>query len=272
MGAAVVAARIHGKNYEASVVVSDFPETSETEPNGTSTPQPLPVPGGVTGAFGERNDRDCYRFTAKAGQVLVLNVDARELDSMADPVLRVQDAAGKTLATADDSDGGRDPRLFWTAPADGEYRVLVQDVASVSRGGAAFFYRLTVAPPSPVLALTLPGPALVLKPGQKLEVAVTVVQSWQPEAVTVRVEGLPPGVTAEPVSVPAAARGSSSTPVKLVLTAAADAKPGHAAVRVVGQAGPLVAQGTAAWDLAKDRSGTLARGSTRVVSLVLPTP
>src|SRR5688572_14309276 len=116
----------------------------------------------------------------------MIEVRARSLDSAADPVLTLLDSTATTLATVDDAGGGggrgrrrggggsRDPSLLWTAPADGTYTLVLRDVAGGSRGGPDFYYRLTVAPPQPALSLTIPSAHLVLKPGEKLELAVTI--------------------------------------------------------------------------------------------------
>ena len=55
--------------------------------------------------FGERGDTDLYRFMARSGETLLIEVDARKLDSFADPLLRVRDAAGKVVGSVDDADG-----------------------------------------------------------------------------------------------------------------------------------------------------------------------
>jgi hypothetical protein len=256
------------------ISVGSAPDALEKEPNPPSTPQSLSLPVAVSGTFGTRGDTDSYRFTARAGEPLLLDVDARRLNSLADPLMVVMDAAGKTLATVDDAEGSRDPRLVWTPPADGAYTVLLRDVAAGSRGGPGFYYRLTIAPPEPELRLTASAPTLALKPGAKLEVPVTVYRSYLPGEVTLRVEGLPPGVTADPVTLPAAP-GISSSPAKLVLTAAADAVPGSALVRIVGTTGgpsPLTEAAAATWVLSKDRSGDLAQGTTRQLLLLIPAP
>jgi hypothetical protein len=240
---------------------------------GDLPPQTVPPPVTVSGSFGERGDRDRFQFPAKAGQPLSLDVDARELGSLADATLRVLDAAGKLLATVDDSDRSRDPKLLWTPPVDGTYTIGLRDVAGGSRGGAAFFYRLTIAPPAPAFSLTTATHTPVLKPGAKLEIPISVTRSFLPSPVTVSVEGLPPGVTADPATVPASPGRSTTSEIKLVLSAAADAKPASAPIRIAGTTDglrPVRARST--WVLSTDRSGTLADGSTETFLLVIPAP
>ncbi len=281
-----------GAPNRVAIAAGAEPETIEDEPNGLDRPQAITAPVTVNGRFGEPGDLDVYRFIAKKGETLQFTVTARALDSFADAVLQLRDAAGKTLATADDERRDRDPELVWTAPSDGEYRALLRDVASGARGGPGFFYRLSIAPPVPELRLTVPNPTLVLKRGEKAEVTVTLTRARHVAPVALSVEGLPPGVTAVPVTAP---EGASQA--KLVLVAVAEAPPGHALVRIVASSPPTpkplppgrghwttphvvagmreqlrdrTAAATATWVLATDRSGTLAQGTTDRILLVVP--
>jgi hypothetical protein len=127
--------------------VGAFPETQEEEPQIYSNDSPeravaveLPVTinGKLRGA-----DRDYYRFQAKAGQRLVLEVEARRAGSAVDPLIRVYDSGGREIAVNDDAPGiGVDSRLDVTFPADGTYFVLIQD--SKFSAQAQNFYRLKI--------------------------------------------------------------------------------------------------------------------------------
>lgn len=263
-----------GAGNPVTLRVGDAPVVSEIEaPAGVAAgPQPLSLPVTVAGTFGARGDIDRFQLTAKAGERLRLDVDAREIGSFADAILVVKDAAGKVLSTADDADGTRDPRLLWTAPADGTYQIVLRDVASGSRGGPEFFYRLTVAPPAPELRATTADPTLVLKPGQKLEVSVKVNGAELTEPVVVSAEGLPAGVTAPPVTTGEARRRSGASEAKLTLTAAVGTTPGCSLIRLTAKSGGLSVPVQATWVLSTDRSGTLAQGSTTSLALLIPAP
>lgn len=263
-----------GAANEVPLLVGDTPAVTEVEAPapGAAVPQTLSLPVTVSGTFGARGDVDTYQFTAKAGARLRLDVDAREIGSFADAVLVVKDAAGKTLSTADDAEGTRDPRLLWTAPAEGTYKIVLRDLASGSRGGPEFFYRLTVAPPASELRATTGDPTLVLKPGQKLEVSVKVNASELTEPVVVSAEGLPAGVTALPVTTGEARRRSGASEAKLTLTAAMGASPGCTPIRLVAKSGGITVPVQASWVLSSDRSGTLATGKTESLALLIPAP
>ena len=91
------------------------------------------LPGTVTGAIDRAGDVDYFRFTAKAGEPVGVQVVATELGSKLDPVLVLTDADGRVLA-----EGG--VVLGFRVPAAGAYAVGVRD--REYRGGADFTYRL----------------------------------------------------------------------------------------------------------------------------------
>jgi hypothetical protein len=115
-------------------------EVPELEPN-NELPQAQVVPiNSVLGGSSDGENVDLYRFTAKAGQRIVLDVNAQKLDSMLDSQLLVLNAAGKQLASSGDYHG-RDSLVDFVAPADGEYIAVLHDLSY--RGG--FPYRLTIS-------------------------------------------------------------------------------------------------------------------------------
>jgi hypothetical protein len=73
-------------------------------------------------------DQDYYRFTAKAGERLVLEVEARRAGSAIDPVIRVLDATGRELASNNDAVRlGVDARVEVGFSQAGEYYAVVHD-------------------------------------------------------------------------------------------------------------------------------------------------
>ncbi len=95
-------------------------------------------------------DVDSYKFSAKKGQLLVVEAYARALiPYLADAVpgwfkicLTLSDAAGRELAFADDYRFLQDSVLFFKVPADGVYFLAVRD--SIYRGREDFVYRVNV--------------------------------------------------------------------------------------------------------------------------------
>ncbi len=148
--------------------VGTLPEVSEQEPNETPGVamklEKLPLV--VNGQVNRNEDRDCFRFSAKAGQQLVLDLCAARLHPYVpsqrpgwfEGLLTIWKAPeeGKTvtsrrsLAYAHDFGGRQDPLLVFEVPEDGDYVVEVRD--EVYRGRAQFYYRLTIGELPYVLA------------------------------------------------------------------------------------------------------------------------
>lgn len=99
-------------------------------------------------ASGEMN---LYRFTAHAGQRLVITSLARQLvPYVADavpgwfqPVLVLYDAKGKEVAYDDDYRFKPDPVIFYDVPKSGDYVLAIYD--AIFRGREDFGYRITIS-------------------------------------------------------------------------------------------------------------------------------
>jgi hypothetical protein len=132
-----------GESKPHKLLVDDEPVTAEREPNnGFRQAQPLTLPATVAGAVQAPQDVDVFRFDGKAGQRVVAEVLAARLGSPLDATLTLYDAAGRTLAAADDSNGSADPILKYTLPRDGVYFLALIDAQD--QGGQAHVYRLLV--------------------------------------------------------------------------------------------------------------------------------
>ena len=127
-------------------------EVLEKEPNNSHDaaqvlpPLPVTVNGQINNA-----DLDFFRFSASAGQHLLLQVQARSIKPfLADAVpgwfqsrlALYEVAGGKKIAEVDDFRGAPDPVLLWTVPVSGEYIVCIWD--ALSRGREDFVYRLNI--------------------------------------------------------------------------------------------------------------------------------
>jgi hypothetical protein len=135
----------------------------------------------------------------------------------------VTDDAGKVLAEAESPQRGGELTLNFTPPADGAYRLEIVDLHR--RGGLRFAYRLTITPVAPDFAVSLTAGTFTIAAGKSLEIPLTIDRkNGFAGEIDLTAENLPVGITAAPVkSLPT---GDTAKTVKLVLTAAADAKPG----------------------------------------------
>ncbi len=108
--------------------VSDLPEISEKEPNNSmAEAQLIAAPIAIRGQL-PLADQDFYKLTAKAGERLVMEVEARRIGSAIDPVIEVLDSAGRRIAFNDDAPGlGVDARVDVALPKAGTYYIVVHD-------------------------------------------------------------------------------------------------------------------------------------------------
>jgi hypothetical protein len=131
--------------------IGELAEVNEVEPNHELDKAQLldSLPKVINGQI-TAEDRDYYKFTAKAGQTLVCALEGRKLlpylpdavPGWLDACLTLYDPGGKRLAFVNDFRFDPDPVLIYQIPKDGEYTLLVADV--LNRGRPEFVYRLTI--------------------------------------------------------------------------------------------------------------------------------
>lgn len=216
----------------ATLLVTAEAPTLEAEPNNRrQEATPLPAPGVGAGVIKSDGDDDFWRLTAKKGQVLDLRVRAREFRSSLDAVLRVFDANGKRLSGADDDRGDPDPTIRFTAPADGDYLLQVED--RLGRGRPTFVYALEALPPAPHAEVRLDErrryEATVVAPprGGRCAVLLTVNRRDLGGPLDVFFDNLPEGVTAECLPL-----AGDFNRVPVVFHAAADAPLGGSLAKI----------------------------------------
>lgn len=133
--------------------ISQFSEETDTEPNydvkNAQKLETLPVT--VNGRL-MPSDRDYYRFNAKKGEKILLELLAQTLiPYIPDAVpgwfqgnLEVFDGKGRSVAFSRDHQFRTDPVIFFDVPADDQYTVCVSD--AIARGRDDFVYRLHIGP------------------------------------------------------------------------------------------------------------------------------
>lgn len=186
----------HGVSNPRVFVIGDLNEVPEKEPNNeVEQAQKIDLGTTITGAVSAPTDVDYTVFAAKKGQRILITCLCVSLDSRLHPEMRLLDATGKQIAFHRPQPGN-DGVLDFTAPADGDYTLRLNQF-TYTQGGADYFYRLSfssapwiesVFPPMIEAGKTaqitihgrnLPGgqpdPVAVLdgKPLEKLTVSVT---------------------------------------------------------------------------------------------------
>jgi hypothetical protein len=209
--------------------VGDLPEVMQTPGNQTlEKAQVVPFPSVVNGRIAGPGGQDCYRIKVEQKQKLVMEVFSRRLGTPMDPEMSLFDAKGNRIQ-ADDDGRGIDCWIYRELEP-GEYTVVVRDLQD--RGGPEYGYRLSIAPPVPLLNLFTTPDAPTLARGKSVTMNVRIAREYDwNEDVTIALENPPPGVAAAPLVIP---KGKSDG--QLTLNIAADAPPGPVVLRVIGTA------------------------------------
>jgi hypothetical protein len=123
-------------------------EESVAKPGNNSPYAAAPLRCGTTvSAVAQVSAVHYYRLTLKKGEQIVAAIAARSIDSRLEPAMLLTDSAGRQCAVS-----RRGDPISFAAPDDGDYLLGIHDVTY--RGGAEFFYRLTVAAPASAVAPT----------------------------------------------------------------------------------------------------------------------
>ncbi len=138
--------------------VSAFVEVQEPGSNGTADEAfPLELNRIVHGRA-DAARQDWFRLSLRTGQRVLILCEAERLGSPMDATLLVSDLEGRELARSRD-ETGRDARVIFSAPRDGDYFVRVYDF--LYRGDGHYVYRLLTTDQARVESLfppfALPG-------------------------------------------------------------------------------------------------------------------
>lgn len=211
---------------------------------GSRTPLMLSPSTSVTGCLRAVRQTDEFGVPLKKGQQLVVSVESRSLDFPLDPVVKMTDPDGTTVADVDDTGTTRDVAFTHVAARDGTYRLFVGD--RNRQGGNRCFYRLTVRLEEPDFELSAGTDAVVVTPAKPAELSIKVQRRATPAGsvgpITVEAVGLPVGVTAAVVTSEATGPTAANVTLKLVTTGPGFSGP----IRIVGKAArPKALQRTA---------------------------
>jgi hypothetical protein len=221
-----------GRTNPVPFIVSMLPQITEVEPNDTPEQATrITLPCGINGLIGRPRDIDHFVFAAKKGKTIRFEVQARRfgtpLRSNLDSVLEVLTPKGDVLASNDDA-VGKDAALVFTPPADGDFVLAVRDLNS--KGDDTAVYHVEADWARPDFTLRCDPDKAMIGPGSSTAWYVTLNRvNGFTGPVDVKVEGLPRGVTASPLTIPPA-----MTQGVVVLTAAADSPRDAVNVTVVG--------------------------------------
>ena len=235
----------------------------EQQPNDShQQAQRLGVPGEFVGQFFPNGDTDWIELQPDAAGEVVIEVFSQRLGLPTDPHLTISrvvkspqgDESLEQIAEADSGEArpatpgynttSEDPYARLKLEKDTVYRVMVRDENSFSRADPSNVYRLVVRRPQPDFRL-LAAPAspwaadpaiplrwpLTVRAGDALAIPIVALrQDGFANEIVVSAEGLPPGLTCEPVTI----RGGK-TEAQLVLMADPQASAWVGSIQIVGE-------------------------------------
>lgn len=278
----------------ALLTYASGPVTTEVEPNDApAKAQKITLPASLAGQFATPNDRDWFAFEAKKGDAFWLEVISHRLGLPTSPLVVIQklsknDKGEETFADVlelgesvanlggpEFNTAHRDPVGRFEAKEDGSYRLGIRDLFGRTVASARHTYLLTLRRESPDFRLVaVPDSAPAKK--QPNDLYTSAPSLWRGEALPIKllvlrrdgfkedihvsVSGLPAGIIAPSVKIPAA-----SNTFSLFLAARDDAPAGLGEVKITGTAklgdATLVREArlsTVSWDLATDNNTTEA--------------
>lgn len=195
------------------VRVTDFGVFTEKEPNEGHKHQnqanTASVPIAFHGTIQEDGDKDWFRFEAKKGQKIRLQVFANALGSPLDSVMQIHDGKGKYIANNDDAAQHHpDSKMDYTVPTDGDYWVVIQD--RLKKGSAHHRYRIELTHQKPSIEASLVDlrpqdsqkwKAFNIPQGNSVAYQATVKKVITKEDVEVLTSRLPKGVKLKKVHI-----------------------------------------------------------------------
>lgn len=206
----------------------------------------------VNGRIAEPGEIDRYRLKVRPREQWMVETQAAILGtSRLYTLLVMRDRDGKKLASAGDqppeellsnistrAETFGDPALGFRVPEGvTELEFSVEDL--LGRGGPGFAYRLVARRQPADFIARLNETELNIPRGGSTSISLTLDRRGYDGAVRIVAEGLPDGVVAEGGNIPAEFGGMTtqrnSLNGRLMLTAAADAKPGPATLRLYGE-------------------------------------
>ena len=219
-----------GQTNPVPVLVSAYPQLVATGNLSLAKAMPLSLPVGVNGRLSAPDEVHYYSFDAKKNHYYLLEIESDRRDLPLDSVINVFDSTGKQVNRGDDGYYTKDATLHFKAPSDGKFFVSVSDLHN--RGGTRYIYHLRVEPSGPDFEIHGKYYYAQLAPGTRMIwFARLSRKNGFKGPVEMQVEGLPPGVSFTPVTIPAGLNHCA-----VILSAEADARIDARLVRLYGKA------------------------------------
>jgi hypothetical protein len=216
-----------GRDFALHHLITGVTHSSQLE---SEVSRALAVNSSISGRIAAPDEKDVYIVPGVKGQRLTVSVRARAFDSLLDPLLIITAADGKVLSETDDTTAAHDAESTITVPADGPVSVSVED--RFRDGGFRYFYTVTCTIPEPEFTATVAANQYVVSKDEALDIPITIARKHGfAERLTVSLERLPDGITADPVI--SEKDGDSSKAVTLKLRRDANAPAFSGAIQIL---------------------------------------
>jgi hypothetical protein len=197
-------------NYARAPVVIDDDANDALE-----KPQAVQAPCEIAGRIEKKGDRDFFRFAAKKGQVLSIELFADRLGSTMDTLFTLFNGKGEAVTTQDDVQDqpvpyflartDDPPRYRFSVPADGAYTLMVTSKEAFLAYGPRYIYTARITPEEPdfrVIAMPVstqtPDAVTVGQAGHQAFTLYVQRLGGFGGDITVNGDKLPPGVSVKP--------------------------------------------------------------------------
>ena len=188
-----------------AVNLTDYSQSVRSEAPGTSTVLSLDNQSvSIIGNLTKPKEVDAFVFAGQSGKPVQIQVAARGIGSRIMPFVSVVDSAGKILQTTEE-EIGRDALFSFNPPANGNFTINISTIDG--KFGPDYNYRLTLRPQGGNdFRLSTTPDLLNLGKGQTAIVTVNVDRKdGYGGPVEVSLKGVPTGITATPLVIPAGA-------------------------------------------------------------------
>lgn len=200
-----------GSDAMTWIGVTDLPVLQDASDNhSAATAQTIDFPAEISGQLTDRGEQDWFAIDARKGEVLHLEAMAQRIHSPMDLRITVTDATGQqrllqlddeveNLGSNDLPTQHLDAVGRWVVPADGQFRIAVEDLFRSSQRDARRVYRLSIRREEPdfqvvaVPHLEQPGGLNIAPGGRERIDLIAFRRRGFRQAIHVRAQGLPVG-------------------------------------------------------------------------------
>ena len=203
--------------------------TAISQPSQRDMPTVVPLVENVKryaffGAFESAKDEDVVQIETKEPGFWKIAAMAESLGSPVDAVIEILNSENKSLGKQGESGEIKDPVLAGQMKTPGVYRVAVRDLHG--RFGPSFRYRLELENETPLVLGSLAVDIIQGKPDKPTEIEVILERTHGcTDEGTVRLLGLGPEYTCEPVFSRVKEEGEKKVTLKVVAVPKADGTP-----------------------------------------------